>query len=623
MGPLPTTSFLSKSKREEEKDQDEVDEFKNKILRNQSCRQWLVSESIKIAFLLSFGVVLLQWKIMKQVDVTEDLSFQPFVSGHRALKTLNAPLGEKNDNPKYRNCPFRDSPIVESIYVYPHPGSPEWKGDILSNYTRIQTNSSSEDFIVYPWIDNDLRCKAAGVGPYDGTSQLVQYNTELLVRDIITHPDSCLRTNDPEKATLFYVPYLPSAEYKNGTLFGKDMSQSKYGKAIQNIITKQEYESWEKEFGLTSEYWKRRNGSDHILVFSEPMHGLWHPKSRRGNFHFLHSQFQTHSPIVISNELSKTFIDMYPLCARKNILVPYPNTNGRWFNGALDNEAVAMMTEHSGIRKLSESPGAIQSEIDLAKQSELKETSNGSNSTPPRLLGYYYSGGNHGTCVDLRKSMKDEFRCSPSGKMVKKYKKALNNYAHGYRQSTFCPCPGGDSPSAKRNFDSVFAGCIPVILSEDFVWPFTSEFDRSSNSGSESGIVALNPYDFSIRLNAKDHWHSKFDSPKNCNPKINTGEGHNETDHRSLQSVLEAVPSKELARLRQGLARAAEVYSYYRKRPDLPDEPLREGLLPDGGAAHMLVRALAERASGALWNACRQEMKGKDISKDSVKKFKC
>uniref|UniRef100_A0A7S4AWU7 Exostosin GT47 domain-containing protein n=1 Tax=Pseudo-nitzschia australis TaxID=44445 RepID=A0A7S4AWU7_9STRA len=643
MDALPTiTSLIPKTKHGENLD---GTTRTNKSLSCNSCgyRRWSVPELLKVALLLSCGVTLLQLKLMKQVvgnflylPYHEDVRFQPIIPSKsiHGDRVSDTPPGANNNKQKHLNCPFQDSSIVESIYVYPHPGSPEWKGDILSYHSKHQTNFSSEnDVDDYPWITNDVNCKVAGIGPYDSTSQLVQYNTELLVRDIINHPDSCLRTNDPEKATLFYVPYLPSAEFHNGSLFGGNMSQSKYGKAIQDIVTEQKYESWETVFGLTSKYWKRRNGSDHILVYSEPMHGLWHPRSRRGNYHFLHSQFQTHSPIAISNELSKTFIDMYPMCSRKNILVPYPNTNGRWFNGGLDNETITMVTEQLKIRELSESPAAIQSEIDLSKRREQEGqqqklvTPNATNPAPLRILGYFYSGGNHGTCANLRRTMKYEFQYTQSGKLVKKYKKALSNYANGYRQATFCPCPGGDSPSAKRNFDAVLSGCIPIILSEDFVWPFTAEFDRSSTknkSRSENSIVALNPRDFSIRLQAQDYSNlSVFDSPETRNRIISDGEEEKQANHWSLQSALEAIPSEELARLRRGVARAAEVYSYYKKRPDLPDNPLQEGVLPDGGAAHMLVQALEERASGALWDACRQEMEDKDISKDRVTQFKC
>ena len=135
-------------------------------------------------------------------------------------------------------------------------------------------------------------------------------------------------------------------------------------------------------------------------------------------------------------------------------------------------------------------------------------------------------------------------------------------------------------------------------------------------------MAFLNPDDFSIRLRATDHERSKFDSPTTCTP-ITTDDNTTNQGNLSLQSVLEAISSDELARLRRGVNLAADTYSCYKKRSDLPDNPLRDGILPDGGAAHALVRALEERASGALWDACHREMEDKDIRTDPVSKFKC
>ena len=623
---------------------------------------------VKLVLLLAVTCVLFsQSKLMKQANSATSIAtsfdedaniphFKTLLNVSRATTTVTSNKNNDNDNDndndnkkkqKYRNCPFRDSSIVESVYVYPSPGDLDFKGDILSDYARENNNNNNESTAIedFPWIANDMYTKLNRIGPYDTTSQMVQYNTELMVRDILTHPDSCLRTYDPEKATLFYVPYLPAAELHNGTVYAQ-ASNSKYGKALMDVITENKFDAWEKLFGWTSKYYKRRNGSDHIMVYSEPMHGLWHPRSRRGNFHFLRSQYQTYSPIVISVELSTTFIDEYPMCARKNILMPYPNTDGRWFNGGLDNETITLIAK-SGIQKISDSSGAIQSEIKLEQQQQERSqlesllSSSKSNITSPlRVIGYFYSGGNHGTCKHLRQSMQNDFRCSPSGKFVSKHK-IINNYASAYRQATFCPAPGGDSPSAKRNFDALIAGCIPVVLSKDYVWPFTAEFDRSAINGDNSSdgnggdksssgnIAVLNPYDFSITLQAADHQDAKFD-PKTCKLLSEDGNSTNSTTaHQQqtpaddLQSILEAISPEELERLRRGVAHAAYTYSYYRKRPDLPDNPLLEGVLPDGGAAHMLVRALEERSSGALWGACESELKGKDISKDNVNSFKC
>jgi hypothetical protein len=582
---------------------------------------------LKTVMVMIVLVLFFQMKLLNKVTSTSS-NFSE-TSKQTAAESSEAAAAQatiKNNYGRYKNCPFRNSSLVESIYVYPVPGTPEFAGDVLSRYG--QTHTIPE----YPWISIDAQAKQEGWGPYDTTSQLVQYSTELIVRDILTHPNSCLRTNHPEQAKLFFVPYLPATEFHKGKLYVTNYSTTEYGQAIMDILDQHNYKGWETTFGLTSKYWKRRGGSDHILVFSEPMHGLWHARSKRGNFHFIRSQYQLSPPIVVSVELSTTFVDMYPNCARKNILMPYPNTDGRWFNGKLNQEANAQLNEW-GIAQLSDSPAALSSEIQFQQQ-ETGTTTDWSTTTPPRVLAQFYKAGNHGTCKGLRTSMAMDFKCTPSGKLSEKHN--INNYAYGYRQSTFCPCPGGDSPSAKRMFDALLAGCIPIILSHDFVWPFTAEFDRRASSASNSTaktltqtingvfneaaifdnhytstsspVAVLHPEDYSIRLQAREHNDATFD-PKTCQRRQDGKDA-------DLQTILESFSAEEIARLKQGAALAGYAYSFYRMRPDLPDNPMRESVLPDGGASHLLVRALEQRAEGKLWPECARELNGKNPFKD-------
>jgi hypothetical protein len=493
------------------------------------------------------------------------------------FSAIKKQIMESKDYPEDEDCPFRNSPIYRSVYVYPSPGEEAWQGDILSEQGKNTTEP-------WPWVDADQRAKLQSKFHYDPKSSAVQYTTEILVREILTNTNSCLRTHDPEQATLFYVPYLPSAEYHNVTNWLGDYKTSSYGQAIMDVIDGR-YASWEHTFGLTSKYWSRRSGSDHILVFGEPLHGLSHTKSKKGNFHFIHSQKQLTPPIVISVELSTTFVEMYPNCARKNILMPYPNTDGEWFNGKL-NQEMSRNLEKAGL-DATKSDAALPTEKLRALRNETA-----------RPLAQYYSGGNHGSCAPLRRAMKRDFDCTPSGKISPKIAKS---WSLAYRAATFCPCPGGDSPSAKRMFDALLAGCIPIILSQDFVWPFTNEFDPPRS---------LDPSDFSIRLQASDYLQPHAD--EECTWKNQSG---------SLHAKLESIDAAEIQRLRQGVERVRDLYAYYRTSEDLPNNPLKEGILPDGGAAHALVAALAERASGAYWPACQAELQSSSYK--NVNRFKC
>ena len=421
----------------------------------------------------------------------------------------------------------------------------------------------------YPWLHWDNVTKTDGWGHYDVTSQMGQYTLELIVRDIITHPDSCLATTDPEDAKLFYVPYLPSMEFHKGRLFVADYSTSVYGKAIYDAL-EGDYEGWEKHFGFTSKYWRRNKGADHILVWSEPLHGFSHPRMKRGNFHYIHTQRLLRPAIGIVVEVSKTFVEMYPKCAAKNVLVPYPNPDGQWVNGHYDREA------------------SKQREIEFIE----------------RPASYWYSSGNHGSCASLRRVMQADYKCTKSYNILKSNKDRLPSYSLGMRLSNICPCPGGDSPSAKRNFDSVLAGCIPLILSHDFVWPFSKEFDPEMDG---------DPSEFSIRLTS-EHYSNPFYND-NCTANHEAS---------GLPSYIESIINNvtELERLQNGVKKAGDLYSFYRRDTDVPDNPLRAGILPDGGAVHALLNALASRAGGSRWSGCENELAELPKMPD-INSFKC
>ena len=100
-----------------------------------------------------------------------------------------------------------------------------------------------------------------------------------------------------------------------------------------------------------------------------------------------------------------------------------------------------------------------------------------------RPLLAYFSAGNHG-CVNVRQAIKGEMAnasdCLPDSarKALGRAHKALRPLEAGgdaprqalMHLATFCPCPEGDSPSAKRQYDALLAGCVPVLVSDDAMW---------------------------------------------------------------------------------------------------------------------------------------------------------
>ena len=76
-----------------------------------------------------------------------------------------------------------------------------------------------------------------------------------------------------------------------------------------------------------------------------------------------------------------------------------------------------------------------------------------------RPLLQFYQAGNHGTCRQLRIALEKNYKCTKDAQFSSRGggDNSIPPCVIGYRKATFCPCPGGDSPSAKRFFDAVHA----------------------------------------------------------------------------------------------------------------------------------------------------------------------
>jgi len=572
--------------------------------------------------------------------------------------SFTAPSTKTNYDELDASCPFRHSPLYRKIYIYPTYNGSHWIDDgftlkqlqqIVSDVRKSTLSSddsnnvtgsfSSAQMPAYPWVYWDNLTKAEETINYHPRGNQAQYNSGILFRSLLTHPRSCLRTFDPDEAALFYVPYMATIDYWRGERWPPSSKTSPHAQALIDVIADNDYSAWEELWGLTSRYWKRRQGADHILVYPEPLHGLWHPRSRRGSFHFINSQYQLRPPIALGVEFSTAFVKKYPKCAAKNILLPYPEPDGRWYSGVLESEARSIM--ESSLKMADDNDGA---EMPAPLQGMLvseKDPTAFSTSSPrysvgwgaySRPVGYYYSGGPHGECTHIRMAINQDYReCSPSSKALFDIdSKKFPDFRHGMHLSTFCICTGGDSPSAKRMFNCVLAGSIPVILSKDFVWPFSNELLPNG----------MDSRKFSIRLNASD-FAERRQKEGTCeviddqNPPL----GHR----------LEQVTAEEIRQLRIGMKEAATAYSWFRhvgadddtvnisynayehrgdisdansRKTNLPDNPMINEVVPDGGLAHGILKALAERADGSMWRECEEELKVVQQGNDPTR-FEC
>ena len=552
-----------------------------------------------------------------------------FVSVIALLKVLSVPtrtfssaiLDSSSSNSSSNNngdqdCPFRDSFLYRSIFVYPDPHTE------AAMFVKFRSsNNASADAIEWPWIQNLIRHRKDGRGLYDiNNPSMTQFTLDAVVYEIMTSPHSCLRTWDPTHAKLFFVPFLPSLYRRSGLNVGDDnMTEhtSAYEEALAQAMVGASHDGWEHVFGLTSQYWKLKQGTDHVVVMPEPLHGMYHPRGKRGFHHYIKTQKQLWAPIVISVELSKTFVESYPRCSQKNIVVPYPNIDGRWYNGHWEEQAMKYKRNYHRERQTTDNEDKGQQLDQLALDAS------GKNSRP---FSVYYAAGNHGECLALRTSLRTNHQCdNPSDTQWLGSNSDGISFSIGMRMAIFCPCPAGDSPSAKRMYDAVLSGCIPVVLSHDFVWPFSTDLSMKSGRPSlhttNPQHPVLKPETFAIHLDAQRfslavYQHTRAPNGSLiCHP-LNSPQDHQHQHPESLQTyLLRSITQKEVSSLQKGLKEATNALSYFASPSggqdewSLPDSPLQRGILPSGGAAHRLLEELANRVRHGKenWEECQEE----------------
>jgi len=261
-----------------------------------------------------------------------------------------------------------------------------------------------------------------------------QWGTEVVMHHYLQH--NC-RTEDPEEANWFYVPMYTTCRYVhlNNTMPEVEdlMSMDAVSDAhIWNPLV---------ETLRSSKYYQRRQGQDHIFLFADGQGPrVWHSYDIfRSESIFLSPE----SKCPTWGEPVRRYLDVKPcLSSWKDIIIP----------GHTDFARIQYMQKHnkaSQERQLlatfhGRTPGAHEAYADCAVRAALL-----------RL-------GQRGPHVDV-------------GGFVEDYPERKGD-AH------FCFVPAGTSPWTNHLYESFYAGCIPVILSDEYEVAFAEELDWPSFS---------------------------------------------------------------------------------------------------------------------------------------------
>lgn len=222
---------------------------------------------------------------------------------------------------------------------------------------------------------------------------------------------SSRRTKDPEKASMFIIPYdLGLDGYMNADTCKNRMqcSNGLVGKLVKILSA--------------SSYFQRHQGADHVLLWSL---GQYHPWPRAG------------CDIFMKNYCAKCTITCYwmdPTKAENRFIsMPFPSGYHWW----------------DGIKNLPW-------DVSRADQRNLTAVYLGSTQTL------------NPTHTKIRRAMAAQCNVSSECHWLRLAHSSIDNQIADllsvYKRAKFCLCPPGDDPARKAVFDSIVSGCIPVIF---------------------------------------------------------------------------------------------------------------------------------------------------------------
>ncbi|CAK9058017.1 unnamed protein product [Durusdinium trenchii] len=266
---------------------------------------------------------------------------------------------------------------------------------------------------------------------YGGTFECLQgqWGTEVLLHEYFRH--NC-NTPDPQEADWFYVPLHATCVYVK-------LNENVSEELVFNMDNVSNHFIWDPmmDFLKASRYFHRYEGADHIFLFADGQGPrIW------DSYDLLRSESVFLSPesrCPTWNEPLRRYVDVKRcLSSWKDLVIP----------GHTDYARIQYMKSHNK----------------RSAERRLLMTFHG---RAPELHGAYSHCAARGALMQLGRA-----RGLDEGVDIGGF---VGDYPERKGDSHFCLVPAGTSPWTNHLYESFYAGCIPVILSDEYEVAFADD----------------------------------------------------------------------------------------------------------------------------------------------------
>jgi hypothetical protein len=267
------------------------------------------------------------------------------------------------------------------------------------------------------------------------------------------------RTYDPEKASIFIIPYDLGLDGYLNKYTCKNTRKCTYDlpSKLQTLLS-------------TNAYWRRHEGADHVVLWSL---GQYHPWPHNG------------CDLFMKDFCGKCTFTCYWMDSNRPesrfVSLPFPSAY-HWWDGiknipwSMSNNIGSSYNLHS-VNAYNASSGDYRN---ITQHSDLNAMYNESETTSHiphikpnnyRNLTAVYLGSTqtlNPAHTKVRRAMTTQCNASTECHWKQIAHTSIDNkigdFLEIYKKAVFCLCPPGDDPARKAVFDAIISGCIPVIF---------------------------------------------------------------------------------------------------------------------------------------------------------------